>query len=145
MPETKELAPQSEENAARLEKTSHAGIIRIGFEGNSQPHHSWSTPVSIARLKHPARALGKLTKRQTSSMSCRKMRDRALSIAYLRAAFVGEVRTSTPRAERLALPPDAWAAMAAIEAPERTCNIACCALAQTGCAGQRAFLEHDRP
>jgi hypothetical protein len=40
-------------NAARLEKTSHAGIIRIGFEGISQPHDAWSTPVSIVRLKHP--------------------------------------------------------------------------------------------
>jgi hypothetical protein len=28
-------------------KTSHAGIIRIGFEGISQPHVSRSTPVSI--------------------------------------------------------------------------------------------------
>ena len=34
---------------------------------------------------------------------------------------------------------------AAIEAPERTCSIACCALAQTGCAGHAAFLGHDRP
>jgi hypothetical protein len=60
LPETKELAPQSEVNAARSEKTSHAGIIRIGFEGISQPHNAWSTPVSIARLKHPTGALGKL-------------------------------------------------------------------------------------
>src|ERR1700685_2012958 len=53
--ETKELAPQREvmKNAARLEKTSHAGIIRIGFEGISQPHNSWSTPVSIIRLRDP--------------------------------------------------------------------------------------------
>jgi len=59
--ETKELAPQKEvkKNAARFEKTSHAGIIRIGFEGISQPHMQWSTPVSITRLKHPGRALGK--------------------------------------------------------------------------------------
>jgi hypothetical protein len=33
-------------NAARSEKTSHAGIIRIGFEGISQPHNARSTPVS---------------------------------------------------------------------------------------------------
>jgi hypothetical protein len=46
-------------NAARLEKTSHAGIIRIGFEGISQPHTAWSTPVSVARLKHPTGAIGK--------------------------------------------------------------------------------------
>jgi hypothetical protein len=61
LPETKELAPQREEkkNAARSEKTSHAGIIRIGFEGISQPHIAWSTPVSITRLKHRGRAVGK--------------------------------------------------------------------------------------
>jgi len=46
-------------NAARLEKTSHAGIIRIGFEGISQPHTVWSTPVSIVRLKHPTGTIGK--------------------------------------------------------------------------------------
>ena len=46
-----------EELAARLEKTSHAGIIRIGFEGISQPHNAWSTPVSITRLKHSRRGL----------------------------------------------------------------------------------------
>jgi hypothetical protein len=49
-----------------LEKTSHAGIIRIGFEGISQPHTAWSTPVSIIRLKHPtvqlANAMGPLGK-----------------------------------------------------------------------------------
>jgi hypothetical protein len=45
-------------NAARLEKTSHAGIIRIGFEGISQPHNAWSTPVSITQLKHCPRNVG---------------------------------------------------------------------------------------
>ena len=45
--------------AARSEKTSHAGIIRIGFEGISQPHNAWSTPVSITRLKHYGRGVGK--------------------------------------------------------------------------------------
>jgi hypothetical protein len=50
-------------NAARLEKTSHAGIIRIGFEGISQPHTAWSTPVSIFRLKHRKGVLGKFAKR----------------------------------------------------------------------------------
>ena len=50
-------------NAARSEKTSHAGIIRIGFEGISQPHNSWSTPVSLARLKHSTGALGKFGER----------------------------------------------------------------------------------
>src|SRR5579863_3267094 len=59
LPETKEPALQNEENAARLEKTSHAGIIRIGFEGISQPHNTWSTPVSISRLKHRRRPVGK--------------------------------------------------------------------------------------
>jgi len=63
--ETKELALQREllKNAARLEKTSHAGIIRIGFEGISQPHTAWSTPVSIAQLKHHTRAIGKFDER----------------------------------------------------------------------------------
>jgi hypothetical protein len=65
LPETKELAPRREmkKNAARSEKTSHAGIIRIGFEGISQPHNEWSTPVSIASLKHPTGAVGKFDKK----------------------------------------------------------------------------------
>jgi hypothetical protein len=54
-------------NAARLEKTSHAGIIRIGFEGISQPHTAWSTPVSIVRLKHPSGAIGKFARRFAKS------------------------------------------------------------------------------
>jgi len=56
-------------NAARLEKTSHAGIIRIGFEGISQPHNSWSTPVSIIRLKHHRRAIGKLESQSSKTVS----------------------------------------------------------------------------
>jgi hypothetical protein len=50
--ETKEPKLRCEENGRSATKASHAGIIRIGFEGISQPHNWWSTPVSITRLKH---------------------------------------------------------------------------------------------
>ena len=50
--ETKEPRLRCEGNGRSATKASHAGIIRIGFEGVSQPHNSWSTPVSITRLKH---------------------------------------------------------------------------------------------
>jgi hypothetical protein len=57
------LRREVRKNAARSEKTSHAGIIRIGFEGISQPHNAWSTPVSITRLKHCTGGLGKWDER----------------------------------------------------------------------------------
>ena len=45
LPETKELALRWRRIAARIEKASHAGIIRIGFEGISQPHNSRGAPL----------------------------------------------------------------------------------------------------
>jgi hypothetical protein len=38
MNETRELTLRIEEEGRSASKTSHAGIIRIGFEGISQPH-----------------------------------------------------------------------------------------------------------
>jgi hypothetical protein len=50
--ETRALTLRFEEEGRSASKASHAGIIRIGFEGISQPHCEWSTPVSMIRLKH---------------------------------------------------------------------------------------------
>jgi hypothetical protein len=36
--ETRELTLEIEEESRQAPETSHAGIIRIGFEGISQPH-----------------------------------------------------------------------------------------------------------
>jgi hypothetical protein len=52
MNETRALTLRFEEEGRSASKASHAGIIRIGFEGISQPHCEWSTPVSMIRLKH---------------------------------------------------------------------------------------------
>ena len=57
--ETKEPRLRCEEKGRSATKASHAGIIRIGFEGISQPHIWWSTPVSITQLKHFGRGNGK--------------------------------------------------------------------------------------
>ena len=57
--ETKEPRLRCEENGRSATKASHAGIIRIGFEGVSQPHIWWSTPVSIIQLKHFGHVGGK--------------------------------------------------------------------------------------
>ena len=50
-----------------------------------------------------------------------------------------------PLAGRFGLAGEAWAAIAATVVWERTSSMACWARAQTGCAGQCAFLEHDLP
>ena len=64
---------------------------------------------------------------------------------YRRTGFLAAWRACVPLTEWPGLAGDAWAAMAAMEALERTSSMACWARAQTGCAGQRAFLGHDRP
>jgi hypothetical protein len=59
-----------EEKGRWASKASHAGIIRIGFEGISQPHFAWSTPVSILRLKHlgPGQRKSAARAEETSAM-----------------------------------------------------------------------------
>ena len=82
-------------NAARSEKTSHAGIIRIGFEGISQPHYAWSTPVSITRLKHHGPANGKWELALADGLSPGRFRRREMGSCDSR-------RTGWPRQQRLA-------------------------------------------
>jgi len=49
--------------AAQPQKASHAGIIRIGFEGIfSAPPSKRSTPVSIIQLKHLRGGNGKFAR-----------------------------------------------------------------------------------
>src|SRR5581483_4045104 len=51
LPETKELELEGRKFSCSASKTSHAGIIRIGFEGISQPRILRSTPVSMLMIE----------------------------------------------------------------------------------------------